>query len=137
MRTEVSFSEKFTNPDQNDESKAQSLADFFMNSLSAQGLNCTTSQNLEYGVSFKCLVGQHNFHLIIGFVNDEGRDWLISTNSCLGLLKKLITSDKKEHKILTETLHSILTQDQRFTKVRWYTLEAWNLAPDKDWSQSP
>ncbi len=138
MKTEVSFSATFADPLAGDDAKAKSLAEFFIEKLVENGYQCSKAEDLDYAFAFRCIVDDRNFYLIVGLVDDEDREWLLSTNSDLGRIKRLFGgTDVEQHKALTQVLHSIMEPESRISNVRWYTAEDWNNRPDESWSDTP
>jgi len=101
-------------------------------------LRCDEIGDLDYAFDFHAAVDKRLFYIMVGLVDDGVRQWLISTNSSIGFLRRLLgSSDADEHLCLVNHIDSLLRGHDGTSSIRWYTLEEWNNPPDDSWTQRP
>ncbi len=137
MHTEVSFtSDRDQDPDIRRASL--SLAENIVAGLTGHGFTCSVIEDIDYAHTFRVVVGTRNFYVLVGRVDDGIRQWLVSTNSGLNRLRRILGErDHDEHRVLTGVLHDVLDGDPAIGDIRWYTLTDWNESPDDRWSATP
>ncbi len=136
MRTEVSF--QTTTDEPLEQNPAGDLATWLSNELLAAGLQTSKPENVDYAFALRCHVDGRDFYLLVGYVGDGIRQWLVSTNSGLGWLKRLLgASDKTEHARLTREIHRVLSTNDAISDIQWYTVDDWNDDPDNRWAETP
>ncbi len=136
MRTEVSFQTTIDEPVE--QNPAGDLATWISNELIASGMQTSKPEDIDYAYAFRCRVDGRDFYLLVGYVGDGARQWLISTNSGLGWLRKLFgANDQAEHVQVTDHIHRILSTGHGISEIRWYTVDDWNNDPDNKWAETP
>ncbi len=135
-KTEVSFRSLSGEPP--GPSRARDLAHSLVKALSSDGFACSVPEDVDYAFAFRCRVSRRDFYLLVGYVGDGIREWLVSITSDLGWLRRIFgDSDEHELRQISAVLHNILSSSDELEDVRWYTLEEWNDDPDRSWSPAP
>ena len=138
MKTQVSFQRDSSTLGSDSPPYGRDIVDWLIEGLRQRGVACDQDGGLEYAFDFHAAVGKHSFYVMLGLVNDGVRQWLISTNSNVGFIGRLLRlTDAHEHLELVNHIDSLLQNDDGISSIRWYTLDEWNIAPDDTWGEHP
>ena len=140
MRTFVSFETDFphdTNP------PGQELAQYLCEGLKSSRFEVDGPKNRE-DWAWDLLLTNDNYQIesIVGFVNDEPFQWLITTHLHLSLWRRLFagksfkTQAQKELKRYCLAINKLLSSE-RFGSVRWYEQKDFDQSLTDKWEPSP
>ena len=131
LRSEASF--VYTQP-----TGRQAVASRLVEGLRAAGYECNQPSDIGYAETFRCMVDDQDFSIVVGLMDDGVREWLVSTNSRLKYWQRLWKSpDTESHRKLAKAVHLVLKADPFLTELRWYTSEDFAQSPDDRWKPHP
>lgn len=138
MKTHVSFQRASSDLEPDVPPLGTDIAEWLIAELRQRGVTCDEFCELDYAFTFAAVVGGFSFDTMVGHVGDGDRQWLITAETRLGIIRRLFgTSDADEHLQLLNHIDSLLQHDEATSAVRWYTADEWNRTPDTTWSEHP
>jgi hypothetical protein len=138
MRTHVSFQKASQTLSDDEQPFGRDVAEPLARSLEQRGLGPIVLDESDYAFAFSCKIGGRAFDVKVGLVDDGVRQWLVTSDSMLGCVRRLFgAKDDEEHLRLLKAIDDILRSDPGVSSIRWYTLDAWNKSPENDWAESP
>lgn len=138
MRTYVSFQSDSSSLTSGEVPPGRDLAQWLINGLQQLGVTCNESGGLDYAHDFFANVCGQQFYVMVGLVDDGVRQWLVSTDSTMGFIRRLFgVSDADGHLQLVEHIDAVLYGGGAISSIRWYTPIEWNETPDETWSEHP
>lgn len=139
LRTFVSFKADFPTDGQ---PAGKKLADFILTALRVAGIEHTGPEDREgWAWDIYCKAGKIQIECIIGFMDDDPREWLITTYGHGPLLLRLFGGGGKARETalrpFCEAIDSAIKQDDRFSSIRWYLQKDWDALHSDTWGEIP
>ncbi len=142
VRTFVGFVADFPSDRKDDIPPGEELANFIQSVLSNSGFHSKKPNNREgWAWEIHTKDGDTEILTIVGLVDDmesdPPRQWLITNDCDISLLKKLFAKKRfmvKREDLLRrfcETIHNTILKDSRFSHVYWYFKKSFDQAGDK------
>ena len=137
IRNHISFQADFDDGDLYPQGK--NLSGYLADCLMAKGIVTQPHEIYEdFAWSFFCIVADKKFMVLVGKIDDEVREWLVCSEPAMGILSQLLRKPSvTEHQLLNRALQEILSSNQAFQNIRWYTENDWNQQPDEQWFANP
>jgi hypothetical protein len=113
----------------------EELAQYISLKLTAAGLKIRSVDNYEdFAWWIECDSDKRMPWVLLGYIGDDPEQWLITINSNVGWLGRLLgRSDLAGRQEFNKLLHSVLSNDPAFSDIRWH-LDDWG---QPGWSNSP
>jgi len=144
MRSFVSFKTDFSNDTKAEDTPGQELAQYLCEGLCSAGFEVKGPQNREdWAWDFLLSKEAYQIESIVGYVDDDPIQWLITTHLHLSFWKKLFggasikTKAGKNLRSYCQAIHQLLSSDNRFRSVRWYEQQDFDQNLTDKWEPSP
>jgi hypothetical protein len=139
LRTFVSFKAAFPTDGQ---PAGKELADFIAAALADAGIVYTGPVNREdWAWEIHSQVGEIDLEMIVGYVDDDPRDWLITQTAHLPILARLFGGSLEKRtaalRPLCNAIDSAIKSDSRFSEIRWYLQRDFEKDHGDTWADSP
>jgi hypothetical protein len=125
------------------EPAGKELADFISSALRSAGIEHTNPEEREgWAWNIFSQAGKVKIESIIGFVDDEPLQWLITSYGHLPFLNKLFSGGggqvrEAALRPFCEAIDSAIKSDTRFSEIRWYTEKDFNTDNGDTWNEVP
>jgi len=91
----------------------------------------------DAGWSIDCTVKGTDVYVVVSYLGQREREWILHCTSDVGVLARLFGTDDAAAKLsLAHLVSDILGNDSRFSNVRWYP-SGWRGRGDEEWTQGP
>ena len=117
LLAEVSFTARFAVSSSVD--PAYSLTRWLAVQLVEQGLICSEIIDLEYAFTFRCEIAKQSFFLIVGYVGDNEREWLILIDGDRNWRRQLKKFDVINYQVLIDSIAIILSTQPNIQHIYW------------------
>jgi hypothetical protein len=140
LRTHVSFKADFPIDGQ---PAGRELADFISSALHSAEIEHTGPEEREgWAWDIRSRAGKVQVECIVGFVDDDPRQWLITTSGHLPLLAKLFGGRGEQVREAAlrpfcEAIDRAVKSDTRFSTIRWYTKKDFDTDYGDTWGVAP
>ena len=123
MRNILSFKTHFPESPEYDHPKGYSISEFLYTELSKAQFNVHPPDNYnDFAWSVDCDINENKVFFFVGYLGTKVTDWQLIICSNIGLIGRLLRhNDEKERTKLAKAIHAILSSDDRFTDLRWFT----------------
>jgi len=143
MKTIVSFNSEFPTVSKNEMPVGFELSQYIHQAFIKFGYEILEPNNRE-GWAWDFVVQKDGFQIeaILGYVNDDSLQWLITTHAHLSLISKLLNRKVSKEKSTLElnhfcTLINDILSSEKFNHIRWYTQDSFDSNELDKWSSSP
>ena len=122
MRGILTFTSSCEEVSEYDHPKGYFICKFLADNLPQYGFVVTPQENYrDIAWSVDCEVNTNKIFFFVGYLGTETADWQLIICSNKGFIsRKLGFSDEKERTELALAIHKILSNDSRFSEMRWY-----------------
>ncbi len=137
MNIILSFKSCFPESSDYEHPRGYSICEFIRNELCLAGFEVSKTENYrDIAWSVDCVINSKKLFFFVGYLGTKMTDWQLIVCSGTGLIRKLLGfSDEEERLILSNEIHRILSKDERFSGLKWYSRYT---DTEKDvWSKEP
>jgi len=119
----VSFKTSFIETSEFDHPRGYSICEFIQESLLKQGFEVGPPENYrDIAWSVDCLINKKKIFFFVGHLGTKVTDWQLIICSSSGIISRVIgQKDEDERLRLAQIIHLILTQDDRFSDIKWFS----------------
>ena len=123
MRHILTFKSNLSESAEYDHPNGYSIGKFLKEELSRKGLDIEPLDNYrDIAWSVDCHINGKRVFFFVGYLGTRQTDWQLIVCSHAGLLKRLFGyNDENERKHLAEEIHEILSEDDRFVELKWFS----------------
>jgi hypothetical protein len=124
-------SSEYTHP------RGYSVCKFLRDELARLGFNVLKLDNYrDIAWSLDCEVDGKKIFFFVGYLGTKVTDWQLIVCSGVGIIGRLLgKSDEGERIKLSKAIHTILSDDNRFTELKWFSQYTDN--PKDMWYSEP
>lgn len=94
--------------------------------LTNRGWGCGDARGLGHAWEFDCRRGRGRARVLVGYVADQEREWLVVAAPVRGLRRLLGRSSPHELPPLCSAIHDVLMADPRVRTIQWFAEDEWN-----------
>ncbi len=139
MRYILSFKTSFAESSEFEHPKGYSICEFIRTELCLAGFSADQAENYrDIAWSVDCIINSKKVFFFVGYLGTRMTDWQLIVCSGTGLIKKILAyKDEQERLMLSKAINTILTRDERFSDLRWFSRytdtpkDIWFTEPEK------
>ncbi|MHC4989122.1 MAG: hypothetical protein ACYTFX_11605 [Planctomycetota bacterium] len=137
MRHILTFKSNLSESAEYDHPKGYTICKFLEEELSKKGLEVGSLDNYrDIAWSDDCQINGKRVFFFVGYLGTKQTDWQLIICSHAGFLKRLFGyKDENERRQLAEEIHNILSEDIRFTELKWFS--RYTDKPTDEWHYTP
>ena len=134
-----SFRSTFPEDPNPEETRCSGIGRFLEHELSAARFRIVESDCWrDCGWELRCQINGVMVDLVVSYVNTGQVQFILVCGSGQGLVGWLLGIDNSaENWELARAVHRILSNDDRFTEIRWYVETGWGAGGDEPWQPLP
>ncbi len=139
QRTHVSFEADFPESAPGPQMPNADLVSRIVDCLRETGFTVEDPSWTEYAWELRVSFPRGGVDCQLGLYDDGHRQWLLTTEAAPLLRDRILRRNGvvEDHERLCKAIHRILSGDDRFRAVRWYTKEEWNRDCERSWGSEP
>ena len=132
----TSFPESFPSPEYH-EPRGYSICEYLHTELARAGFNVEAVDNYDdIAWSADCVINDKRVFFFVGYLGTKVTDWQLIVCSGVGLIGRLLGRKDQDERIkLAQTIHAILSADERFSELKWFS--RYTDSPNDPWSAQP
>lgn len=137
MRHILTFKTTFPESSEYDHPRGWSICKFLETELSRAKFNVQSLDNYrDIGWSIDCYINSKRLFVIVGYLGTKVTDWQLIICSSIGIFGRIFgQKDENERMTLAKSIHHILSKDNRFSELRWYS--RYTDSPKDKWYSEP
>ena len=137
MRYILTFKTDFPESSEFDYPKGYSVAKFLQNELARKGIKVHTMDNYDdFAWSVDCQINDKNIFFFVSYLGSKQSEWQLIVCSIIGFFGRFFGwKNENERSILANAIHDILTKDNRFSDLKWFS--RYTDRPSDQWYPSP
>jgi len=137
MRHILTFKASLPESTEYEHPKGYAICKFLGEALSKKGLDVESTDNYrDIAWSVDCHINSKQVFFFVGYLGTKQTDWQLIVCSHVGFLKHLFGyKDENERKHLAEEIHKILSEDNRFAELKWFS--RYTDKPIDEWHHMP
>ena len=122
MRHILDFKTRFPELSEYDHPKGYSIAKFLYAELAKAQFDVQPPENYDdFAWSVDCNIDGEKVFFFVGYLGTKVTDWQLIICSNIGLIGRLLRhNDEKERAKLAKAIHSILSNDEKFSDLKWF-----------------
>jgi hypothetical protein len=123
MRHILSFKTTYPESSEYTHPRGYSICKFLRDELACTGFNVQALDNYrDIAWSLDCEVAGKKTFFFVGYLGTKMTDWQLIVCSGLGLINRMLGHSDKDARIkLAKAIHEILSNDSRFTHIKWFS----------------
>jgi hypothetical protein len=122
MRYILTFESEYSKLSEFDHPKGFSICKCLKTMLTENGYHTHSIENYrDIAWSMDCEINGKRIYFFVGYLGTKNTEWQLVICSDVGLLRRLLGyKDKNERLQLAMAIQSILSNDDRFSNLKWY-----------------
>ena len=133
----VSFKSQLSESSEFEHPRGYALCSFIQRKLMQAALDVSMPENYrDIAWSVDCIINSKKVFFFVGYLGTKLTDWQLIVCSGSGIISKILGhKDEEERLALANIIHEILSKDERFSDIKWYSRYA--DTPKDVWYEQP